>query len=149
VAEARRAEPLDLDHLVLGKPGHELASSVVVPSDEEAPALARVVRKLLEQAQQLALRVAPDEERVERPHELERLFGQRPPREVAADDDKVRFLPPDLVQDRLERGRVAVDVGERRDSRGARPQPAFRIARISSHLPILERPAMFFSLASS
>jgi hypothetical protein len=99
--------------------------------------------------QQRALGVATDEARVEPSHEVERFLRERPPREVAAEDDQVRLFGLDLGEHGLERGCVAVDVGERGDARKAPRQPALRIARISSHLPILDRPAMFFFFATS
>ena len=49
-------------------------------------------------------------------HQLERLVRQRPPRQVAAEDDRIDPLAADLGQDGLERRRVAVHVGQSRDA---------------------------------
>src|SRR5262245_20249752 len=118
VAERRRAETLDLDADVLAERRDEVARRVVVALGHEALALARVIRNAPEEPQELALGVAAYEERTlaERQQQRDRLLGQRPPGEVAAEDDEVGLRSPDLVQNRLERRSVAVDVGQDGDA---------------------------------
>src|SRR4029450_3312719 len=82
---------------------------------EEPPAAFRLLGDGLEQG---TLSVAPHEERGkwERPETLERLFRQRAPGEVAAEDHQVRLQLVELRDDGLQRHGVAVDVRQDRDA---------------------------------
>ena len=66
---------------------------------------------------QLALAVAADRDRavVQRAHGVDGLAGERPSRDVTADDDQIDVESLDLRQHRDQRSVVAMDVVERRD----------------------------------
>lgn len=70
----------------------------------------------------VAVAVSADEARaLERACERQRLGRQRPPGQVAAEDDRVDALTLDVGENGLQRRQVAVDVVERRDSDGVTP----------------------------
>jgi hypothetical protein len=72
-------------------------------------------RDAVEVADEVAVGVPLDEDGAlaERTNQVERRRRERPPGEVAQEDDMVDVLAVELAEDGLERGRVAVDVGER------------------------------------
>ena len=74
------------------------------------------------------VRVAAHEAGVQATDELEGLLRERPPREVAAEDDQVGLGLLDLGEDGLERGCVPVDVREYGDALHRRTSTRLNVA---------------------
>jgi hypothetical protein len=116
VAEAHRAEPVDLRHLVLAEAAEEVAQLGGVPLLH--PALAIRFRCSLEDG---PVGVAAHEGRVrERRREPVRLRRLRAPRQVAAEDDEVGLLAVQFREHRGQGGRVPVHVGKDGDPQASR-----------------------------
>src|SRR5262249_61357143 len=105
------------------KGGQEVAVSVAEPAGNPC-----IHSTALGRGDSVAIAVAADVVRVrQRSQQLQRLARERAADEVAAEDDRVRLLSLDVAEHRVERGRIPVDVGDRRDS-----HYASRAARILS-----------------
>jgi hypothetical protein len=129
MAEARRAQPVDLHHRALDE-AREKRPLLVVVSIEQ-PALAKRGRlggSVFASAGQLRKRpfgVAADEDRprAELARERQRLPRQRPPRQIAANDDEVRRNAVELIQHRREGNGVPMHVGEDGDAAASLHRP--------------------------
>ena len=125
VHEARRPEHIDVEDDVRREAVDEGRLLRTVLRRQPDAALALV-------GAQHPVGVAPHEvlRQRDRMHQLERLVRQRPPRQVAAEDDRIDALAADLGQDGLERRRIAVHVGQSRDAHrptsGRRPRAGSR-----------------------
>ena len=125
VAEQGRAEPVDLDHHGLLEGGLEVPLPLVDhggrPGRSRPLRAALIGSQCVELLDDPAIGVAAYEDRAlpERAHELDRLPGQRPWHDIAADDDEIDVLALELGEDRAQRDEVAVDVGQGRDAHEA------------------------------
>ena len=123
MTEPHRPEPVDLDHDLLLEAREELAHLVGVVRLH--PLLPLGLRHVLEDG---SVRVATHEAGAQAMDELEGFLRQRPPGEVASEDDQVGLGPLDLGEDGLERGRVPVDVRENGDALHRRTRTRLNVA---------------------
>ena len=123
VAEPHRPKPVDLDHDLLLEAREELAHFIRVVRLH--PLLPLGLGDVLEDG---TVRVAAHEAGAEATYELEGLVRQRPPREVAAEDDQVGLSLLDLGEGGLERRCVPVDIREDGDALHCRTSTRLNVA---------------------